>query len=297
MALMKLQCPSCAAALDLPDNLTVAHCMYCGTKILLDPEHGLRDQKAIKNFVELCDALLAAKNYTEVVVFANKALERDPKNVDAWVYKARATSWLSTRENDRYDEAMSYVGKAETIAPDSDRVIAARQHLFEAKAAWLKERGAARFQVAQEIYNNLCLDRPGHKGNRYAASVASQEPLKEALRYFCEASDLQPDDIQALEGIEKVTRDGTRIARSYEVQKKLAHLEFIRRKPPSEQRLAYARKRLPVARIELEGREKALAALKTKTGVVANLSRVAVERTVGTLRAEIANLSRELNLV
>jgi len=105
-----LKCPSCNGDLELPDNLEVAHCLYCGTKILLKE---VNRSNNIKQLIELSNAALRAKNFPEVIEYCNKILEIDSNHIDAWIDKAVAFSWLTAQSHHQYDEAMSYLKNAE----------------------------------------------------------------------------------------------------------------------------------------------------------------------------------------
>ena len=104
--LLKLNCPSCGGALELPDNLAVAHCMYCGGKVLLDQDSVVRETRDLQRYVELCRVAIEAKNHEEAIGYCNHILEIDPHNIEGWINKAVSTFWLTTGAHNRYDEAM-----------------------------------------------------------------------------------------------------------------------------------------------------------------------------------------------
>ena len=86
--MIKLNCPSCNGSLELPDNLGVAHCMYCGTKILLQQTDNEHERKSLERLIELKNVAIDANNMAEAIQYCNSILEIDPKNVEAWVDKA-----------------------------------------------------------------------------------------------------------------------------------------------------------------------------------------------------------------
>ena len=61
--MIELSCPSCGANLELPDRLDIAHCMYCGGKIILRSENGLNEIVNAKRFSELAQFAFEAKDY------------------------------------------------------------------------------------------------------------------------------------------------------------------------------------------------------------------------------------------
>src|SRR3990170_7413606 len=102
--MIKLICPSCNGELELPDNLNIAHCLYCGTKILLNQN----SNSNIDQYIELIDTAIKAENYDEVLKYCNKVLEIDSKNVNAWIDKAFATFHHTTEFEDKFDDAIIY---------------------------------------------------------------------------------------------------------------------------------------------------------------------------------------------
>jgi DNA-directed RNA polymerase subunit RPC12/RpoP len=97
---MKLSCPSCGGHLELPENLEVAHCMYCGAKILLQESEVPKEHIHLKRYKELCKTALTAKNYEDALQYSNKALEIDPKDVEAWIdkyYSAMSVEKVASR--------------------------------------------------------------------------------------------------------------------------------------------------------------------------------------------------------
>jgi len=149
--MIALKCPSCNGDLELPDNLEVAHCLYCGTKILLREEYRSTN---IKQLIELSNAALRAKNFPEVIEYCNKVLEIDSNNINAWIDKAVSISWLTVQSNHRYDEAMSYLEKAESIDPNYKRVSAAKENITQNQVSFYVCKGDTEFREAQEIYNS-----------------------------------------------------------------------------------------------------------------------------------------------
>lgn len=151
--LLKLNCPSCGGALELPDNLTIAHCMYCGGKILLDQDGVVQERRDLTRYSELCKVAVEAQNHKEVIEYCNQILEIDPKNVEAWINKAVSTFWLTTGVNDRFGEAMEYLDRASDIAPDDAGISVARTLLIKQEAQWLNHLGNQQWETATRIHN------------------------------------------------------------------------------------------------------------------------------------------------
>ncbi|MDE3090690.1 MAG: zinc ribbon domain-containing protein, partial [Chloroflexota bacterium] len=151
--LIKLNCPSCGGALELPNNLTVAHCIYCGGKVLLDQDGVVSERRDLERYIELCRVAVEAKNNTEAIEYCNRILEIDPKNVEAWINKAVSTFQQTTGAHNRYDEAMEYLTKASQIAPDDGRIAEARKELTRQQAQWYNYLGNQQWEMAQKTYN------------------------------------------------------------------------------------------------------------------------------------------------
>ena len=110
-----LKCPSCGSVMGKPDHTGLVQCNYCGTTITYHPPVEKVERKNVERFLELCKAALDGSNYDEALQYSNRILEIDPDNFDAWVNKAIATYWLTTKANNHFDEAMGYLLKAEKI--------------------------------------------------------------------------------------------------------------------------------------------------------------------------------------
>ena len=94
--MISLKCPSCGGKLEIPENLLVAHCIYCGAEILIKEDEGLKNKINLNKYIELTKAAIEAENHEEVIEYCNKILEIDTKNIKAWVDKATSTFWLTS---------------------------------------------------------------------------------------------------------------------------------------------------------------------------------------------------------
>ena len=75
----KLTCPSCGGNLELPEHLTVAHCMYCGSKVAVSDDVG-NERVSRARYVELLQVADEAGNHEDILHYANAILEIDPEN-------------------------------------------------------------------------------------------------------------------------------------------------------------------------------------------------------------------------
>lgn len=190
----KLTCPSCGAQLDIPSDLSRAHCMYCGSELVVQ----VRDEakvKAAETHWQLGKVAMEAPNYPEALEHFNKALEADPNNVDAWLGKAWATVGLdaSTRGDERLDEALHYMDKALELASGdvAEVVKESRETLKRKYSEWLNILGNEEMKLAAKIM--------------YAGDSRQKEQsarhVRKALEYYHRAIALNPNDPPFLENV------------------------------------------------------------------------------------------------
>ena len=150
--MIKLNCPTCGGHLDLPENMSVAHCMYCGNKIYLSESTSGQEQNSLRKYIELCNIAFEAKNYEDAQKYSNLILEIDPDNFEGWIFKAKSTFWLSTTSNNRSKEALEYLNRAEQISPDNPRIIEIRNELIKILIDIMFRFGTESLERAQELY-------------------------------------------------------------------------------------------------------------------------------------------------
>ena len=79
-------------------------------------------QKTIENNIELAKSALAAKNYQEAILYANRVLEMNTKSYDAWLLKMDALAVQCEKEQYReirLNEVNQYGENAVKLAPDA----------------------------------------------------------------------------------------------------------------------------------------------------------------------------------
>ena len=207
MKMIKLNCPSCNGNLELPNNLSVAHCMYCGTKILLQQTDTENEIKRLERLIELLKVAIDANNFVEALQYCNSILEIDPKNVDTWIDKAISTYCLSTLEKQRYAEAIEYLNKAVQIAPNNSRIEEVREKLTIKQGNFLNGLGVAEINLGSELYDSV---QPEHFLDVARATddakAISFEHYTKGMLYLSAASDFLPDDMQILKNIAETVR-------------------------------------------------------------------------------------------
>lgn len=267
MALVRLTCPACGGSLELPGDLAVAHCIYCGNKIFLGQDAAARDRRQRENYVELCDVAMKAGNHAEVIRYCNLLLESDPRNVAAWIDKARSTLLLTIAADSlNITEAMQYLNKAAQVAPGDGRVASARL----ACATELRRLGSTHYQ------RWLSTDK-GPSANAH---------LLHAMDCYLAASDCAPDSIPALEDVSRIAQytewTGPRLQR---VRAKLKVLPPLRARLEAQERLVTLRAELRKALPELE-------ALRSQKGLLASARITLLELKTRLLRADIAEANK-----
>jgi tetratricopeptide (TPR) repeat protein len=202
MNMIKLNCPSCNGSLEIPDNLGVAHCMYCGTRILLQKTDSEQEKKVLEHYIELKKVAIDGNNYEEALRYCNSILEIDPNNIEAWIHKAISVCHLQTSEKDRYHEAMEYLKKAEQIAPDNNRIEEVRKELTYKQGNWLCKLGVNEFNFGQKQYDSIQAESflDISRAEKDARAISREAHIK-GMTYFLEASSCIPDDPQILRNI------------------------------------------------------------------------------------------------
>ena len=122
-------CTNCGAALQVDPNLQAAICPFCGTPYIV--EKAIQNSTVInnyvmkgpeaENFLVLSEHAMKAGKYSEAAVYADRALEQDPKNIDAWICKILVAGY--DIDGDRSSEISSYIESAlEKITNDEDEI-------------------------------------------------------------------------------------------------------------------------------------------------------------------------------
>ncbi len=194
MEVRKLTCPSCGAQLDIPPHLSRAHCMYCGSELVVQ----VRDEeevKVVETHLQLGWVAWEAENFPEALEHFSKALEADPNNVDAWVKKAMATLSLdvSAGGDERLDEALRYMDKALELASGDVAVVVkeTKETMKRKYSAWLNILGNEEMKLAAKI---MYAGDPRQKGQ-------NARHVRKAVEHYRRAIALNPTDPQFLKNM------------------------------------------------------------------------------------------------
>lgn len=95
MSLVNVKCPNCGASIQLDNERTEGFCSYCGSKIEVQEAINLiKIDKSgdLQNFLNLAKSAIEGNNGKEALDYANKALELDSSNGEAWFLKMQAVA-------------------------------------------------------------------------------------------------------------------------------------------------------------------------------------------------------------
>lgn len=278
-----LKCPSCGGVMGRPDHTGLVQCGYCGTTITYHPPVETVERKNIERFLELCKTALDGQNYNEVIQYANKILEIDPKNINAWINKAIAIFWLGTETNNRYEESMEYLLKAEQIDKDNPLISETRKLLLKNQCEILTYLAGKEISNGAEI-SNLCTDSR-------QAKLLSQEFYIKAMNHLLSVLQYDPTNYKHLKNIDELASKTNWIGIdwSIEAKKKIALFKSVEQKNN-------AINILPNLRKQLEENQATLKKLEAENGFFTGMK---IDSTIGkikSLKQQIAQYEQIANL-
>jgi tetratricopeptide (TPR) repeat protein len=286
-----LKCPSCGSVMGKPDHTGLVQCGYCGTTITYHPPVEKVERKNIERYLEICKTALAGSNYDEAIQYANKILEIDPENFDAWINKATATFWLTTATNNRFDEAMEYVLKAEQIDKDSPLILETRKSLSLSQNKWYQYLGAQEREHAVKIYNIYVSQVSSITDAIFdpmEAKENSQEYYVKAMNYFLVALSYDSENYDTLTRIKNLTQEANWINWSSAVRDKIRLLERLNQKNT-------AVSNLPNLQRQLQEEQAKLAKLKKEKGFFTGMKIDSTTNKIKSLKQQIAQYERIVN--
>lgn len=126
MSLVNVKCPNCGASIQLDNERADGFCSYCGSKIKVQEAINLiRIDKSgdLQNFLNLAQSAIDGNNGKEALDYANKALELDSSNGDAWFIKMQAVALTATLGDLKCSEIVTTGNKAIHFSTDQDMKI------------------------------------------------------------------------------------------------------------------------------------------------------------------------------
>lgn len=206
--LVAANCTNCGAALKVDPNQEAAICPFCSTPYIV--EKAIQNYKITNNYIgtqiniqgveadnliDLSESALKAGNYLEALQYAERALEMDPSNIDAWIVKIKAAG--NDIKGDRSSEISTYIDTAlERGADEGDEVKlytavfdVAENHIYEA----IRMLGENQDRIQKQVRDRRLKSDIAAMDSGYVASTA--QVLNEAMEY----RSLIPDSIVARE--------------------------------------------------------------------------------------------------
>lgn len=104
MSFVSAQCPSCLKSIQVPTDVHVSKCMYCGADVSPPPASAVTPSVSLSNLLGMARTASLAGNASEAESYYNRVLELDPRNSEAWLGKGKSAAWQSTIAHIRTSE-------------------------------------------------------------------------------------------------------------------------------------------------------------------------------------------------
>ena len=168
-----IRCPECGKNVSSSNK----NCIHCG--YVLD--------KGTNNLFELAKSSLEGKDYAKVVELANRLLEDNPKNYEAWALHAQAIGWNTNLENLKVEQVIVSFKKALEYAPS-----------FETKA---QLANGIVFSCLSSVFSPFSKAQDEYMQNNTVRTLEAHLMLKAAIRLMDEASLTEGTMIKCLQYI------------------------------------------------------------------------------------------------
>jgi len=116
-----LKCPSCSGELECSADQDIIECTYCGSSVKIREALLLKLEGNIENYLDIAFQSVKARNFDEAILYSNKVLELDSKNVKAWWVKAAACINSSNGDATKMREGLAYSVQARKFANEDER--------------------------------------------------------------------------------------------------------------------------------------------------------------------------------
>jgi DNA-directed RNA polymerase subunit RPC12/RpoP len=179
MALIALKCPQCGGEIQLDNVKEIGFCMYCGSKVVLQEalSHQVRidDSHKIDAWITLAYDALRSKNYVDSEQYANKIIESDLKNPDAWYIKG----CCAVQEKiaiDNWKTALSYSQKDTPLWININEALKNPKNHFQTRIKTVTfMRGKAIQAMGRRFHISLNDEEKIALGNGEAQSIKIEE--------------------------------------------------------------------------------------------------------------------------
>lgn len=132
----KIICEMCGGT-DIVKQDGLFVCQSCGCKYSLEEARKMMvevagtvevtgtvkvdNSSSVDTFLRMANNAIEAGNNKEAENYANRIIEIDPNNWQAWMLKGRSAGWQSTLQENRFSESVYAFGQAVSCAPEAER--------------------------------------------------------------------------------------------------------------------------------------------------------------------------------
>ena len=215
MKFVAARCPACGGQLQVPENLSVSKCSYCGSDVVLD--HGGAKERKLPHLPKLARTAIDVGNYVEALDYYLQILELDTASVEAWVGRAQCTFALSECLDGKFEEAMTYLDHAQRVAPDDEEVRIKREQMTAAEATRSLELGCSEARASLIVIGRYPLRyltgklyreavEIGPDGNFFHAETSPGSCQRAAFCYCARSFELTCDDNERLRAADIIVR-------------------------------------------------------------------------------------------
>jgi tetratricopeptide (TPR) repeat protein len=277
MDVRTLKCPSCGGDLTLPRTLKVAHCIYCGSQLVLEPTETATNEQQITRYERLGEIALEAGNYADLSQYAEKILGLDTQNASGWIYKAHVMFARSVLGIDSVEEAKHYLRMAAQIAPKDERVT-------QTLEKWGRVLGVCQADTVEEHLVQLRSAMDDDEISRvHECAVLTAQSCIEALQY----AQNEAEAVAVLEFLSGMVGGSTWIRWGSTVQRQLEARRAIQSRHAMQRRLEDLQAARGDQRMTLER-------LEGQTGFLAGRRVKQAERSLIGLDREIENAQKTI---
>lgn len=121
MSFVPTQCQYCLKSIQIPTDIQVSKCMYCGADVPLPPLQAVAPSVSLSNLLGMARTASLAGNVSEAESYYNRVLEFDPRNSEAWLGKGKSAAWQSSIANIRTNEMVVMFNHAIGTSDDTSR--------------------------------------------------------------------------------------------------------------------------------------------------------------------------------
>lgn len=194
MSFVATQCPSCLKSIQVPTDIEVSKCMYCGADVVPPIISSVAPSVSVANLLGMARTASIAGNQAEAETYFNRVLELDPRNSEAWLGKGKAAAWQSSIANIRTHEMAVAFGHAIGTADEANRAAVIQSCVDEMNHIVATIYGMAN----EQMHEYVALE------NTWISYVSQVGQLLLALD---SALDWDPNNVTTLENIVHLCKD------------------------------------------------------------------------------------------